>query len=327
MVSGVIAPPALIVAERRQRRTERFRGLIQSQFGVISWGQLLGLSFSEREIRTLLDSGQIRRVHRGGYAIGALELTQAGRFLAAVLAIGEVAVLSHRSAAAYWGFLPISRAHVHVSTTRAVRSRNGIRVHQVRGSLDGIRRRGMPITSPDRTLVDLAGSNLPDESLERAVHEAEVQRRVSVPSLLSHLAEAPPRPGVRRLRRLITPGPAPTRNRFEDRVLELTARHGLPRPLCNTVLHGVARGRLLRVHDTSYALARDPRRKQAWLEEERSRTARRRGSAAPSASPLGPAGTSWRRPRPSPPLPRRAPRRGRRRRGCGSCRSRPGRPG
>src|SRR3954464_12409784 len=105
--------------------------------------------------------------------------------------------------------------------------------------LDAVRHRGMPITTPNRTLLNLAATDLPDEPLERAIHEAEVQRRTSAPSLLRYLAESPPRPGTKRLRHLVTPGPAPTRNRFEDRLLALTARHGLPRPLCNTVLHGV----------------------------------------------------------------------------------------
>lgn len=278
MVLGMSAPSVLSVAEQRKVQAERLRRLAGAQFGVVSLQQLLGLAFSEQEVRTRATSGHLRRVHRGVYAVGALELSQAGRFLAAVLAVGDGAVLSHRSAAAYWEFLPLPRAHVHVSTTRAVRSRNGILVHQVRGSLDAVRHRGMPITTPNRTLLDLAATDLPDEPLERAVHEAEVQRRISVPSLLGYLAETPPRPGTKRLRRLITPGPAPTRNRFEDRLLRLLAEHGLPHPVCNTKLHGmevdfhwpdsrlVVEADGLRVHDTPYARRRD-RRKQARLEE------------------------------------------------------------
>ena len=136
----------------------------------------------------------------------------------------------------------------------------------------------MPITTPNRTLLDLAASDLPDEPLERAVHEAEVQRRTSAPSLLSYCAEATGRPGVKRLRDLVTPGPAPTRNRFEDRLLRLLSEHGLPHPVCNTKLHNIEvdfywpDARLvveadgLRVHDTPYGRKRD-RRKQARLEE------------------------------------------------------------
>jgi very-short-patch-repair endonuclease len=258
-------------------QAERLRRLARSQFGVVSLQQLLGLAFSEQEVRTLVSCGHLRRVHRGVYAVGALERTEAGRYFAAVVAIGEGAALSHRSAAAFWEFLPMPRAHVEVSTMRAVRSRTVIRVHQVRGRLDAVRHRGMPITSPNRTLLDLAASPLPDEPLARAVHEAEVQRRTSVPSLLGYCAEAKGRPGVTRLRALITPGPAPTRNRFEDRLLRLLADHGLPHPVCNTHLHDaevdfrwpkhglVVEADGLRVHDTAYARARD-RRKQATLE-------------------------------------------------------------
>jgi Protein of unknown function (DUF559)/Transcriptional regulator, AbiEi antitoxin len=274
MVPGVSAPLDLSAAEGREGQLQR---LVRAQFGVVTLQQLLVLSFSEKEVRTRVSSGHLRRLHRGVYAAGPLRLSRSGRFLAAVLAVGDGAALSHRSAAAYWEFLPAPEGHVHVSVARSVKRRRGVVLHVVRDP-EATRHRGMPITTPNRTLLDLAASHLPDEPLARAVHEAEVQRRTSAASLLSYCAEATGRPGVKRLRELVAPGPAPTRNRFEDRFLRLVADHGLPHPVCNTKLHGIEvdfhwpDARLvveadgLRVHDTPYARQRD-RRKQARLEE------------------------------------------------------------
>jgi hypothetical protein len=277
----VSAPLDLSAAEGREGQLQR---LVRAQFGVVTLQQLLVLSFSEKEVRTRVSSGHLRRLHRGVYAAGPLRLSRSGRFLAAALAVGDGAALSHRSAAAYWEFLPAPEGHVHVSVARSVKRRRGVVLHVVRDT-EATRHRGMPITTPNRTLLDLAASPLPDEPLARAVHEAEVQRRASAPSLLSYCAEATGRPGVKRLRELVAPGPAPTRNRFEDRFLRLLADHGLPRPVCNTKLHGIEvdfhwpDARLvveadgLRVHDTPYARRRD-RRKQARLEEHGMRVLR-----------------------------------------------------
>lgn len=218
---------------------------------------------------------------------GPLAATQAGWFSAAVLAIGDGAVLSHRSAAAHWEFLPAQAPPVDVSVDRPVRSRRGIRVHEVR-TLTGaetLRHQDIPITTPARTLLDLAASSLPDQGLQRAVHEAEVRRRVSVPALHRFLAEAKGRPGTKRLAAVIAPGPAPTRSAFEDRILALVDAHGLPRPRCNAHIHGVevdfhwpehgvvleADG--LRFHDTPVRRARD-RAKQARLEARGQRVLR-----------------------------------------------------
>jgi AbiEi antitoxin C-terminal domain len=98
------------------------------------------------------------------------------REMAAVLACGSGAVLSYRSAAALWGLLPYpaNSGPVHVTVLAADRRRPGIRIHRVRElpSDEVTRRHGIPITTPERTILDLAGEVMAAE-LEQAVATAE----------------------------------------------------------------------------------------------------------------------------------------------------------
>jgi Transcriptional regulator, AbiEi antitoxin len=88
------------------------------QWGVVSIGQLRGLGLGEGAIRWRLRSGRLHRVHHGVYAVGHGVLRVEGRWLAAVLACGEGAVLGHRSAAAHWGLLATSQAVTDVTAAR-----------------------------------------------------------------------------------------------------------------------------------------------------------------------------------------------------------------
>jgi very-short-patch-repair endonuclease len=160
------------------------------------------------------------------------------REMAAVLACGHGAVLSHRSAGALWNLLPYpaqSRVHVTVPI-RALAQRPGIRVHRVRElRRDEIRRHhGIPVTSPERTILDLAAAVTAAE-LERALARAERDHLTSRAKLASLLARYPRRPGTRALRTLLERDelPALTRSRAERRLLELIRKAGLPAPEVN----------------------------------------------------------------------------------------------
>ncbi|HXQ89162.1 MAG TPA: DUF559 domain-containing protein [Solirubrobacterales bacterium] len=168
--------------------------------------------------------------------------------MAAILAAGEGAVLSHRSAARLWGFIPRAAEWVDVTCPpgRVVR-REGIVAHEslVAGDekevIDGI-----PVTSPFRTIFDLAAVASKRE-LERAWHEAEVRQltdRVSLPMLLERY---PGRRGTRTLRELLGSGEplGITRSDFEEAFLALIDAHALPRPRMNADLS--LRGRFIEV--------------------------------------------------------------------------------
>jgi very-short-patch-repair endonuclease len=167
--------------------------------------------------------------------------------MAAVLASGPEAVLSHRSAGRLWRVLPLAAEWIDVTCpTRQVR-REGIVAHRSRlrddetTVVDGI-----PATSSSRTIFDMAGV-VSLRELERALHEAEVRRlrdRVSLPALLERY---PGRRGARNLRAVLeSKRPAAiTRNEFEEAFLALVCAQGLPRPRMNAEL--AIRGRFFEI--------------------------------------------------------------------------------
>jgi very-short-patch-repair endonuclease len=154
--------------------------------------------------------------------------------MAALLACGPRAVLSHRTAAAVWGIGTAGRdVDVTVSGTQA-RSRDGIRVH--RGHLlqrDVRIRESLRVTAPARTLLDLAGA-LAEDELARAVNEAQVLRLVS----RTELAAVARHRGAGRLRTVLHVEPRLSRSELERRMLALVRRIGLPEPATNARVLG-----------------------------------------------------------------------------------------
>jgi very-short-patch-repair endonuclease len=205
------------------------------QHGVITVAQLRALGLSVDEVKWRSRTGRLHPLHRGVYAVGHRKLTDESLFIAAVLAIGADAALSHLSAAQLYGLRRRRQGSwVDVSTTRRVRPRTHIRLHTVR-TLERTKRNGIPVTTPARTLLDL-GDVLPPRKHERAVHEAEVQRLVTIADLETQIAKSPGRRAATRLQAIIADGPAPTRSDLEDAMLALLKRHGLPRPTTNATI-------------------------------------------------------------------------------------------
>jgi very-short-patch-repair endonuclease len=159
--------------------------------------------------------------------------------MAAVLACGRNAVVSHHSAAYLWRLLPDAARARDVDVTVPARDpgkKPGIRVHRTR-ALDRRDVRtcdGVPITTPARTLLDLAGEASARE-LERALAEAHVRRLTSRRDLLSLLARHGGRPGSPEIRRFLEAdqGTRPTRSQAEERLLALVRAARLPMPDVN----------------------------------------------------------------------------------------------
>jgi Protein of unknown function (DUF559) len=211
--------------------------LAARQHGVVSLAQLRAVGLGARGAQHRAGLGALHRVHRGVYAVGHRLLTPDGARMAAVLACGSGAVLSHRSAAAAWGLRPTSRTHAEVTTTRRVRGdRPGIQVHHAHAlpAQDTTTLRGIPITSVARTLADLAAV-LGPAALERAVHQAEVLRLLDARALRD---AARGRPGAKALARILEePDPGDTHRGLEERFLALCRTGGLPLPRMNTHVH------------------------------------------------------------------------------------------
>jgi very-short-patch-repair endonuclease len=153
------------------------------------------------------------------YAVGRRELSQKGKFRAAVLAIGDGAVLSHFAAATHHGVWKGSTTPVDITVVRRVASRPGIRVHCVAQLpahaitvVDGI-----PVTTVERAILDLAATMYSQRYFRRLVHESEAQGKTDPERLMLEIARARPGcPGVPRLLAEIADGPKPTRSGKED---------------------------------------------------------------------------------------------------------------
>lgn len=214
------------------------RRLAARQHGVASVAQLRAIGLSDDAVQRRVRSGRFRRLYRGVFSLGPVELTGQGRELAAVLACGEGAALSHRSAAHAWGLVKRRGRDMHVTCARSRPPARGILVHRSPlGASDRALLDGMPVTCVARTLVDLAEVLAADE-LADAVNGAEAQRRFDLRELRAAQGRAPGRRGRNRLERALaawTPPPF-TRSDAEILFLALCRRRGLPRPQVNTWL-------------------------------------------------------------------------------------------
>jgi very-short-patch-repair endonuclease len=217
----------------------RLAWLAERQHGIVTARQLIALGISATERRYRVRVGRLHPIHRGVYAVGHRDLSENGLFIAAVAAVGAEAALSHVSAAALWGLMQ-STGDVHVTTTRSIKPRPGIRLHITRSlpAPDVTRHYGIPVTTPACTVLDVA-QGLSERKLRRLVHEGEVQRLVSNGDLREQLHRSPGRRGGPRLLAIVDEGPVRTRSEFEEVTYDLLRRNGFPRPRTNTPLPGL----------------------------------------------------------------------------------------
>jgi hypothetical protein len=211
--------------------------LAAEQEGVVSTRQLHALGFDTAAIRVRVRRGQLHRIHHGVYAVGHAAISLRGQFKAATLACGDTSALSHYSAGTLDGYLDWDNRRPEVIVVGSTRRHAGIRVHRTRvlHPRDVYRNRAIPITTPARTLLDLADI-LPDKQLRRAVRQAQALHKTNVRAIADVLTRAEGRRGAQRLAALIADGPAPTRSVLEDLVLDVIDRAGLQRPEINSRL-------------------------------------------------------------------------------------------
>jgi very-short-patch-repair endonuclease len=185
-------------------------------------------------------TGRLHRIHRGVYSVGHPVLSGNGLFMAAVLACGPGAALSHRAAADHWDIWASANRTVDVtiSTRAGRRPRAGIRVH--RSALPATEvtcHLGIPVTTPARILLDLAaGPSV--RRLERMIERLEVLRLFDLDAVMAVLRAHPRRPGGPALAAVLADlrGPEPTRSELERMFLDLCQSAGLPRPRVNTMV-------------------------------------------------------------------------------------------
>ncbi|HEY2054920.1 MAG TPA: type IV toxin-antitoxin system AbiEi family antitoxin domain-containing protein [Solirubrobacterales bacterium] len=212
--------------------------LALSQNGVVTLEQLEGLGLSERTIHQREEAGRLHRIHQRVYSLTPKVMTQRGRFMAAVLACGPEAVLSHRSAAYLWGLVDSWEEPIDVTApNRRGRSPEGVAAHRD-GSLQSIDKttlHGIPVTTVARTILDFAAVE-PDWKVRKVVAQAEVLQILDKPKLRALLKRSRRRRGVARLRLIldtIHPQTKRTRSELERLFLELCAKRSVPEPEVN----------------------------------------------------------------------------------------------
>lgn len=244
---------------------------------MVSRADLLELGFSPRSIKHRIERGRLHPVMSGVYSVGRPQLTGEGRWMAAILACGPGAALSHGSAAALWRIGRERGSWIDVAIRRRSDLRRpGIRVRN-RSALPAeriISHLRIPVTAPTQTLIDQATELTPKE-LERAVNEADKRDLIDPESLRHALSDYAGEPGVRPLRSLLDRQTF----RLSDTELEvlfrpIAERAGLPIPLTKEMVNGfevdfywpglglVVETDGLRYHRTASAQTRDALRDQ-----------------------------------------------------------------
>jgi very-short-patch-repair endonuclease len=246
------------------------------QHGLITRAQLKDLGFGRGAIDHRVAVGSLHVIRRGVYAVGHRELRPQAYVLAAVLSMAPGAVASHVAAAAILAIRPSAASFIDVTVPHRRRGGPGLRVHHAPLPPEQIAERdGIPVTTVERTIVDLAAVLKPP-AVRRALEEAEAQRLVDWRVLRDLAAE--PRRGVRALRAILDEhsiGMRITRSELEAAFLDLLRRHRLPLPRTNVVVEGFevdcvwTEQRLIveldshRHHRTAAAFERDRRRDRA----------------------------------------------------------------
>lgn len=221
-MGGESAAPGRLSHGMREKgtRDQVVAEIARRQHGAISVQQLREAGLGGNAVFERCRAGRLHRLHRGVYAVGHIAPSKERVWMAAILAMGDGAVLSHRGAAALWELLPSTEGPVDISlpSRNGRRRRQGIHIHRPESLQpeETTRRRGIPVTTPARTLADLRTAVTARE-LRRAIRQADFLGLPTGPDVV-----------VDR-----------TRSELERRFLWLCRRHRLPAPTVNMPIGGL----------------------------------------------------------------------------------------
>lgn len=221
----------------------RVAELAANQHRVAAWRHLRECGLGPAAIRHRVERGRLHRLHDGVYAVGHRDIGWEGSLMAAVLACGKRAVLSHITAAVLWNLIRSSSAAIHVTVKRSKKPRiDGVTVHLTRQLPDRDRAEvdGIPVTSVPRTLFDLAAILQPPQ-LIRAIERAERLRLFDMRAVEELLGRSRGRRGAKALRTAlaqVTGEPPDTRSPLEDDFVDFCRERHIQPPQLNVVIAG-----------------------------------------------------------------------------------------
>lgn len=213
------------------------------QHGVVATRQLLGRGIPRGALTTRVQAGRLFPVHTGVYAVGHPSLSRDGAWMGAVLAAGPEGLLSHRAALNAWELSEIRAKLIDVTLPGiGSRRRPGLFVHRTRwlDPADRTSIRGIPVTSVERTLVDVSGLVSPG-LLREAFNEAGRRGILDPVELVRNIEQRRGKRGIGDIRRLAAgqyPEAFRTRSELEVDFLAFCAEYGIPQPLVNHKVHG-----------------------------------------------------------------------------------------
>jgi hypothetical protein len=222
-----------------KRHIERARLLAGQQHGLIAWRQLLALQIPTRTVKAWAASDRLVRVLPRVYSLDHSRATVERDLFAAILYAGPRAVLSHDTAAWWYGLIDHRTSDlIHVSTPRHVKPLPGLQVHG-RRELARAMQRGLPIATHEQTVLDLAGCE-ELRLVRRALAVLDYRKLLDLDAFDQAMRHG--RPGSAALRaalRIHQPRLAYANGRFEEDFLEWCERHRVPLPRVNVDVHGV----------------------------------------------------------------------------------------
>ena len=235
--------PAVEIGEAGSERERAMARLAFAQHGVVNLSQLIGLGFGVRAVERRVRDGRLLKIHREVFAVGHRRLTQHSYWWAAVLAYGDQALLSHRSAAALWELARPRSSPIDVTAPgglQGLRRREGIWIH--RGKLhpeDRDERAGIPVTTVARTLFDYA-EVVDFQRLERAWEEADRLKRLRLDEVKWVCERGRGRRALKPTRRLLaqTRAVVRTRSPLKDRFQSFCRFYDLPPHSTNVTVLG-----------------------------------------------------------------------------------------
>jgi len=214
--------------------------LAERQSGVIGYRQLRGLGLDDPWIRRRIVMGWLIPVLHGVYAVGHRPRLLRGWHNAALLAAGERSGLSNRSAGVHWNMTK-APGRPHVIAPRSADGIKGIVVHRPRALAEGdiVEDQGLRVTSPARTLLDLAGEGASKRALERALDQAEIHLlHLPIDELLTRCRRRRGAPLLRAVLQWHLAGSTITESEAEEAFLAIVRRAGLPDPLPQRYVEG-----------------------------------------------------------------------------------------
>jgi very-short-patch-repair endonuclease len=206
--------------------------------GVVSRAELHSVGVTDSEIKSRVAAGSLIRIHRGVFRVGHAAPSLEARYMAAVKACGAGSLLAGPAAGHLFRILRCSPSLPEVLTTTERRIR-GVVTHRVRRTdlTDGIRWRGIPVTTVPRTLVDLAAV-LSEADLARACHEAGVLHRTTPAQVERVLTRRHNWPGARKLRHVLWGEVPVSLSRLEAVFIARLKEARLPLPETNRAVDG-----------------------------------------------------------------------------------------